>query len=142
MAAQCIKDFDMQKIVIGVISCIFSLGCMAGNDDKELKEKARRNIASDLEAFSKAQQNCKESEIVLPNNVFEGLDLSNEQKKLVLIYSVSKANYECTKPEMINYLVSSSILSHYAPQEAENLGKGSMFSPCSPMTSALMESRE
>ncbi len=113
----------MKKIVIFYIASILASVCLAA-DEEQLAQLALEQVQADLSAFSEVLGSCKESESILPKDVFSGLSLSMDQKKLVIMYHAAKANYECAKPALNQYLISASIFAHYNPEKAEDLTKG------------------
>ena len=113
----------MKKILILCMAMVLPSACLA-NDDQQLAKIALEQAQTDLDAYSEALDACKKSESTLPKDIFSGLSLTLDQKKLVMMYHATKANYECAKPAMNQYLVSASILAHYAPEKAEGLSKG------------------
>lgn len=96
----------------------------------ELEALAQANNAFNrsLVDLGRVEENCKKSAGTLPSDVFQGLDMEEEDKKKALLYHYLKASSDCTSDALKDYLVSSALLTSllypFDPDRARMLNEG------------------
>lgn len=94
----------------------------------EAFSKANNKFNRSLIALNRIEESCKKSAVTLPGEIFQGLDISEEDKKKVLIYHHLKANADCAEEALKNYLVSSAELAYllypFEPDRVRMLNEG------------------
>lgn len=102
------EGIDVKKALVGIMIAAFCSSCLAGDNDVLAIAKSNYNQSiSDLDIV---EAKCKESEVVLGENIFSNVPANNEELRAALIYFNYKAKTACAEAAVKNYLMSSAIL--------------------------------
>lgn len=112
----------MKKVIYFTVVAFISSIAHAGGDS--LSNIARQEVADKISAYSGSMEKCKELQKPIMKSEFSNIDLTNDQLKTVLKFHMSKANFECSKKEINDYLLSSAILSYIDSSSGEGVTAG------------------
>ncbi|MDF0604239.1 hypothetical protein HZU77_001035 [Neisseriaceae bacterium TC5R-5] len=84
---------------------VLPLLALAAKDDvKAIHAIAQAGLQQAISLSEKNYQECDDRQIVLPKNLFDGIDLSDDDKRTVLSYFSIKAQSACNSPAMMTLL--------------------------------------